>query len=72
MVKFQRNWNVFGIGEPLLFPIKRAGQSEIHLARLLKEFFEFEGGKCTFQESIYALYITFYGYQYYPDILIKL
>ena len=50
MVKFQRNWNVFGIGEPLLFPIKRAGQPEIHLARLLKEFFEFEGGKCTFQE----------------------
>ena len=50
MVKFERNWNVFGIGEPLLFPTKRAGQPEIHLARLLKEFFEFEGAKCLFHE----------------------
>ena len=50
-VKFERNWNVFGLGEPLLFPIKRAGQSEMHLARLLKEFFEFKGGKCTFYEE---------------------
>ena len=32
--------------EPLLFPIKRAGQPEIHLAKLLREFFEFKGGKC--------------------------
>ena len=50
MGRFQRNWNVFGIGEPLLFPIKRTGQTKIHLARLLKEFFEFDGGKCTFCE----------------------
>ena len=50
MVKFERNWNVFGIGESLLFPTKRAGQPEIQLARLLKEFFEFEGGKCLFHE----------------------
>ena len=51
MVKFQRNWNVFGIDEPLLFPIKRAGQPEIHLARLLKEFFEFDRGLGVFYES---------------------
>ena len=51
MRKFERNWNVFGISEPLLFLIKRAGQPEIHLARLLKDFFEFEGGKCTFYED---------------------
>ena len=50
MRKFERNWNVFGIGEPLLFPIKRAGQPEIHLAKLLKEFFEFKSGKCDFYE----------------------
>ena len=46
MVNFKRNWNVFGMDEPLLFPIKRAGQPEIHLAKLLREFFEFKGGKC--------------------------
>ena len=51
MVKFQRNWNVFGIDEPLVFPIKRAGQHEIHLARLLIEFFEFKGGHGVFYES---------------------
>ena len=50
MGKFKRNWNVFGIHEPLLFPIRRAGQPKIHLARLLKEFFEFKGGQCTFYE----------------------
>ena len=50
MAQFERNWNVFGITEPLLFPIKRAGQPEIHLAKLLKEFFEFKGGKCKFFE----------------------
>ena len=49
-IEFERNWNVFGIGEPLLFPIKRAGQPEIHLAKLLKEFFEFNDGKCVFNE----------------------
>ena len=50
MIQFERNWNVFGIGEPLLFPIKRAGKAEIHLARLLKEFFELKDGKCIFYE----------------------
>ena len=50
MVHFARNWNVYGIGESLLFPIKRAGQPEIHLARLLRDFFEFEGGECIFYE----------------------
>ena len=50
MVKFERNWNVFGINEPLLFPIERAGQPEIHLARLLKDFFEFDRGTCIFYE----------------------
>ena len=50
-IEFEKNWNVFGIGEPLLFPIKRAGQPEIHLARLLQEFFEFKFGKSTFYES---------------------
>ena len=51
MVQFERNLNVYGIGEPLLFPIKRAGQPEIHLARLLLDFFEFGGGKCIFKET---------------------
>ena len=50
MTEFKRNWNVYGIDEPLLFPIKRAGQPEIHLARLLREFFEFDGGTCIFNE----------------------
>ena len=50
MLKFEKNWNVFGINEPLLFPITRAGQPEIQLARLLQEFFEFKGGKCVFYE----------------------
>ena len=50
MMKFERHWNVFGIGEPLLFPIKRVGQPEILLGRLLREFFEFDGGKCIFYE----------------------
>ena len=50
MIRFERNWNVFGVGEPLLFPIKRFGQPEIHLAQLLREFFELEGGKCNFHE----------------------
>ena len=38
------------MNEPLLFPIKRAGQPEIHLARLLREFFEIDGGNCLFYE----------------------
>ena len=50
MRKFQRNWNVFGMSEPLLYPIKRDGQAKIHLARLLREFFEFEGGKGIFYQ----------------------
>ena len=50
MIQFDRNWNVFGMGQPLLFPIERAGQPEIHLAKLLKEFFEFDCGKCVFNE----------------------
>ena len=49
---FRRKWNVFGVREPLLFPIKRAGQPKIHLACLLREFFEFEEGKCTFKTTI--------------------
>ena len=48
MSQFDRNLNVFGVDEPLLFPIKRTGQTEIHLARLLKEFFEFSAGICNF------------------------
>ena len=68
MVKFPRNWNVFGIDEPLLFPIKRAGQPAIHLARLLKEFFEFEGGKCTFyEETIYGEIMMDGFYNKYGD-----
>ena len=47
-VNFERNWNVFGIGEPLLYPIRRAGQPEIHLAKLLREFFQLDGGTCRF------------------------
>ena len=50
MVEFQRNWNKYGIGEPLLFPIKRAGQSEINLSKLFKEFFGFNFGKCKVYE----------------------
>ena len=50
MRKFERNWNVFGINEPLLFPVIRAGQPEIQLAKLLRAFFELEGGKCIFYE----------------------
>ena len=50
MVTFERNRNVYGIGEPLLFPIKRSRRTKIHLARLLKEFFEFKGGECRFYE----------------------
>ena len=50
MVKFQRNWNVFGIGEPLLFPVKRMGQPKIHLARFLQEFLELTEGECYFYE----------------------
>ena len=50
MGKFKRNWNEYGMDEPLLFPIKRAGQPEIHLARLLKEYFEFDGGSCVFYQ----------------------
>ena len=50
MKSFERNWNLFGVGEPLLFPIKRDGQSEIHIARLFKEFFEFKGGTCILYE----------------------
>ena len=49
-LKFERNWNVVGMGEPLLFPIKRAGQREIHLAKLFKEFFGFKCGKCNVYE----------------------
>ena len=48
--QFKRNWNKFGIGEPLIFPVKRNGKPEIHLARLLKDFFEIESGKCIFKE----------------------
>ena len=51
MIEFERNINVFGVGEPLLFPIKRTDQPPIHLARLLTEFFEFDGGSCSFYES---------------------
>ena len=50
MVEFKRNWNAYGMGEPLLFPIKRAGQSEIHLAKLFREFFGFNCGKCKVYE----------------------
>ena len=47
---FDREINHYGVLEPLLFLIKRTDQEPIHLARLLKDFFEFEDGKCSFSK----------------------
>ena len=58
MTIFERNLNIFGIDEPLLFPIKRADQPEIHLARLLYNFFEFNEGKCILSEVKGEILIT--------------
>ena len=46
-MKFQRNLNIYGIDEPLLFIVKRNDSEILHLARLFKEFFHFSGGSCS-------------------------